>query len=256
MTSKRLLEEQPLKITDPLLRAKPIAPRGCIIFMAASQSCYGARAFESARSRCFQRNRRCLRPCERRSDHEQFFLIDLALSQIESERHGRRPDDQRAKDWEQGPKDLAATLEKIKTPEIAGHRSARDYRPARSAARPEGTKQMAIGFAGGLSVEVGSRRRLGFPPADRDWFTRMTRQIDRRQRDGAWPMERAEVRHLARRLRRGVRTQRQVYDQAFKIGERTKGPRIDRTRREHRHRGRRAARQEQGEIGRGGSRPP
>ncbi len=155
---KQLLEGQQPKIQEPLLRAEAERTRAIYRLQGRDAKIYLAKKdFGAALSYIkFGDDGPSL---DKPFIHEQFFLIDLALSQIECAGTGDDLLTKRRQDWEETRKNLVATLEKIKTPQIQVI-ALREI--AARLDQQTGLKErraMAIGLAGGLSAEVGGNKR-------------------------------------------------------------------------------------------------
>jgi hypothetical protein len=145
---EQLLKGRDVKITEKVLKAE--AHRTIAVYYLYGHEQKAAKAwvtFEGARS--FIDIGDAAPPLDKPALNEQFFLIDLALSQIEA---GGSGDDVRAnvgkrKEWKDVQPGLKATLDRIQTPEI------RVIALREVAARLFGKdqKEMAIALAGSLS---------------------------------------------------------------------------------------------------------
>ena len=158
---KQLLDGQPPKIQEPVLRAEAERTRALYRLQARDAKIYLAKKdFGAALSYIkFGDDGPSL---DKPFIHEQVFLIDLALSQIESGGTGDDLLTKRRQDWEQTRKDLVATLEKIKTPEIQVIALREISARLDQQTDLKDRRAMAIGLAGGLAADLGNKRPLAF----------------------------------------------------------------------------------------------
>lgn len=162
-----LVKGDDAKITEPVLKAEAERTRGLHQLYSNPQVGFAKKAFLAAKSPI---NIGDESPSlDKPFLHEQFFLIDLALSQIET---GGSGDDVRGpkgrtkrQEWGETQEDLAGTLRNIKSPEVQVI-ALREV-TARLAQQPDlkekdKFKALAIGLAGGLSAGGGKQRPLAF----------------------------------------------------------------------------------------------
>jgi hypothetical protein len=158
-----LLKGRDAKIRETLLIAEAERTKGLYHLHGRDPKVrFAWKDFEAARSYVSQKIGDAPPPLEKPEIHEQFFLIDLALSQIES---GGTGDDvllKKRQEWEQTRKDLDATLKQIKTPEIQVIALREIAARLEQQLDLKDPKAMAIGLAGGLSAEVNNKRPLAF----------------------------------------------------------------------------------------------
>ena len=152
-------------ISEPVLKAEAERARGLNHLHGSDpQVGLASKAFGAARSYIIIGDDPP--PLDKPLIDEQFFLIDLALSQIEmggsgddllgSKGRGKR------QDWEQTRKDVDATLKQIKTPEIQVIALREVAARLDQQLDLKERRAMAIGLAGGLSAAVAGKRPLAF----------------------------------------------------------------------------------------------
>lgn len=160
---KLLLDGRQPKIIESVLKAEAERTKGLYHLHGRDPKVILARKdFDAARSYVIKEIGDVPPPLDKPLLHEQFFLIELALSQIESS--GKEDDvlTKKRQEWEKTRTDLDRTLKAIKTEEIQVIALREVAARLDQQVDLKDRRAMAIGLAGGLSAQVGDKRPLAF----------------------------------------------------------------------------------------------
>jgi hypothetical protein len=215
------------KINEPVLKAEAERTKGIYHLHGRDQKVtLASRDFEAARSYVSREIGDAPPSLAKPAIHEQFFLIDLAISQIEM---GGSGDDVipkgrgKRQEWEETRADLDKTLKAIKTPEIQVIALREIAARLNQQLDLKERRAMAIGLAGGLCAEVGNKRPLAFRQQVALVYS------DDKKLDGAdekgLDAEELEDGHLRVGFAEGF-ARKGKFDEAFKLANR-KGPEED-----------------------------